>query len=174
MLNPAVDCPCNNQHRVRYALADELICQSLVATACARWSASLILAAMLLLGGPLLALAYQHKPGPVLRSTVAMCFLVGEIISVIVLAASGKFTVSTFIATAGLLPFLAIGSVASRYLHYLLDGPLLDHIVLRYAVISGAVVIIQAWQAPSGGPHIGVHNECAKWKNEADERWAIL
>lgn len=32
-------------------------------------------------GGPPLALAYQHKPGPVLRSTVAVCFLVGEVIS---------------------------------------------------------------------------------------------
>jgi uncharacterized membrane protein YfcA len=96
-------------------------------------------------GGPPLALAYQHKPGPVLRSTVAMCFLVGEIISVVVLAVSGKFTVTTLIATAALLPFLAIGSFASRYVHHRLDGPLLRYIVLGFAVVSGVIVIIQAW-----------------------------
>lgn len=32
-------------------------------------------------GGPPYALAYQHSPGPELRSTVAVCFLVGEVIS---------------------------------------------------------------------------------------------
>lgn len=45
-------------------------------------------------GGPPLALAFQHKAAPVLRSTVALCFLVGEVISVIVLAVSGKFTLA--------------------------------------------------------------------------------
>ncbi|HKT57245.1 MAG TPA: sulfite exporter TauE/SafE family protein [Microbacterium sp.] len=96
-------------------------------------------------GGPPLALAYQHKPGPILRSTVATCFLVGEVISVIVLAVSGKFTLTTLIATAALLPFLAVGSFASRYVHHRLDGPLLRYIVLGFAVISGIVVIVQAW-----------------------------
>lgn len=96
-------------------------------------------------GGPPLALAYQHKPGPILRSTVATCFLVGEVISVIVLAVSGRFTLTTLIATAALLPFLAVGSFASRYVHHRLDGPVLRYIVLGFAVVSGIVVIVQAW-----------------------------
>ncbi|QMU96898.1 sulfite exporter TauE/SafE family protein [Microbacterium esteraromaticum] len=96
-------------------------------------------------GGPPLALAFQHKAAPVLRSTVALCFLVGEVISVIVLAVSGKFTLGTLIATAALLPFLAVGSWASRFVHHRLDGPLLRYIVLGFAVVSGVVVIIQAW-----------------------------
>ena len=41
-------------------------------------------------GGPPLALVYQHRPAPVLRSTVAACFLIGEVISLGVLAISGK------------------------------------------------------------------------------------
>lgn len=96
-------------------------------------------------GGPPLALAFQHKAAPVLRSTVALCFLVGEVISVVVLAVSGRFTLGTLLATAALLPFLAVGSWASRFVHHRLDGPLLRYIVLGFAVVSGVVVIIQAW-----------------------------
>ena len=41
-------------------------------------------------GGPPLALVYQHRPAPVLRSTVAACFLIGEVISLVILAVSDK------------------------------------------------------------------------------------
>src|SRR5699024_7351163 len=95
-------------------------------------------------GGPPYALAYQHSPGPELRSTVAVCFLVGEVISLIVLAFSGQITAETMIATAWRLPFLAIGSFLSRYVHHRLDGPLLRCIVLGVAVVAGAIVIGQA------------------------------
>ena len=44
------------------------------------------------IGGPPLALLYQHAAGPVLRSTVAVCFLVGEVISLAVLALAGQIT----------------------------------------------------------------------------------
>jgi hypothetical protein len=38
------------------------------------------------ISGPPLALLYQHVQGPTLRSTVATCFLVGEIISLCILS----------------------------------------------------------------------------------------
>lgn len=95
-------------------------------------------------GGPPYALAYQHSPGPELRSTVAVCFLVGEVISLIVLAISGQVTVPVVLFTAAMLPFLAVGSFFSRYVHHRLDGPVLRYIVLGFAIVSGAVVIVQA------------------------------
>jgi len=95
-------------------------------------------------GGPPLALAYQHKSGPVLRSTVSLCFLVGEVISLVVLAISGKVTVGTLEMSVAMLPFLALGSYASRFLCHRLDGPLLRYIVLGFSSISGIVVILQA------------------------------
>ncbi|HEX7387787.1 MAG TPA: sulfite exporter TauE/SafE family protein [Castellaniella sp.] len=95
-------------------------------------------------GGPPLALAYQHKRGPVLRSTVALCFLVGEIISLIVLAFSGKITSDILLMSAGMLPFLALGSYASKFVHHRLDGPLLRYIVLGFSSLSGIAVILQA------------------------------
>jgi len=95
-------------------------------------------------GGPPYALAYQHSPGPELRSTVAVCFLVGEVISLVVLALSGQVTGATLQTTLIMLPFLAIGSFISRYVHHRLDGPVLRYMVLGFAIISGAIVIIQA------------------------------
>ena len=95
-------------------------------------------------GGPPYALAYQHSPGPELRSTVAVCFLVGEVISLIVLAISGQVTGPTMVFTAAMLPFLVVGSFLSRYVHHRLDGSLLRYIVLGFAIVSGAIVIVQA------------------------------
>ncbi|WP_413332006.1 sulfite exporter TauE/SafE family protein [Brevibacterium sp. GP-SGM9] len=95
-------------------------------------------------GGPPYALAYQHSPGPELRSTVAVCFLVGEVISIIVLAISGQVTGPVLLFTLTMLPFLAVGSFLSRYVHHRLDGPMLRYIVLGFAIVSGAVVIVQA------------------------------
>ena len=95
-------------------------------------------------GGPPYALAYQHSPGPELRSTVAVCFLVGEVISLIVLAISGQVTGATMLFTAAMLPFLIVGSFLSRYVHHRLDGSLLRYIVLGFAIVSGAIVIVQA------------------------------
>lgn len=95
-------------------------------------------------GGPPLALAYQHKKGAVLRSTVALCFLVGELISMVVLAIGGKVDAHTLVVSAQMLPFLALGSYASKFVHHRLDGALLRYIVLGFAIISGIVVILQA------------------------------
>ncbi len=95
-------------------------------------------------GGPPLALAYQHQRGPVLRSTVAACFLVGEILSLAVLGIGGQIDGGTLLAALALLPFLGLGSFASRFSHHRLDGPLLRYLVLAFAIVSGAVVIVQA------------------------------
>lgn len=95
-------------------------------------------------GGPPLALAYQHKNGPILRSTVALCFLVGEVISLVVLAVGGKVGSDTLLISAQMLPFLVLGSYASKFVHHRLDGPLLRYLVLGFSSISGIVVILQA------------------------------
>lgn len=95
-------------------------------------------------GGPPLVLAYQHRSGPMLRSTVAVCFLVGEVISLAVLGIGGQVDGGTLLAAVALLPFLALGSFASRFTHHRLDGPLLRYLVLSFAIVSGVVVIVQA------------------------------
>lgn len=95
-------------------------------------------------GGPPLALAYQHKPGNVLRSTVAACFLIGEVISLVVLAVGGKIEGRALLLSLALLPFLAIGSFGSKFTHHRLEGPVLRYTVLLFAIASGTAVILQA------------------------------
>lgn len=93
------------------------------------------------IGGPPLALTYQHQPAAVLRSTVAFCFVVGEVLSLAVLTATGRVDVEQITAALLLVPALAVGAVLSRWSHHRLDGPLMRRAVLGFALVSGAVVI---------------------------------
>lgn len=93
------------------------------------------------IGGPPLALLYQHAPAPILRSTVAICFLVGEIISLVVLAAAGRLGVEQLLAAVYLAPAVLLGSAASRYTHSRIGGPGLRLAVLVFAIVSGLFLI---------------------------------
>ena len=96
------------------------------------------------IGGPPLALLYQHAPGPVLRSTVATCFFVGEVISLVVLALMGMFQMAQASASLMLMPAVLLGSGLSGLIHARLGGSVLRYGVLGFAVISGAFLIIKA------------------------------
>lgn len=92
-------------------------------------------------GGPPLALLFQHRPGPVLRATIALCFLVGEIISLVLLTLAGQFQPHQWPWALALLPALAAGSVASRYVHHRLDARRMRLGVLSFALVSGVVLL---------------------------------
>lgn len=96
------------------------------------------------IGGPPLALAYQHASGPTLRSTVALCFLLGELVSLVALAVGGAVGGSLLLDAATLLPPLLVGAWLSRYVHHRLDGPLVRLVVLSFAVVSGIAVCLRA------------------------------
>lgn len=93
-------------------------------------------------GGPPLALVYQHKPAHVLRSTVALCFLVGEVLSITLLLITGEATPGQFVTAALLLPALAGGAILSRYVHHRLHGPRMRTAVQAFALVSGLVLLI--------------------------------
>ncbi|MBB3231770.1 sulfite exporter TauE/SafE family protein [Halomonas stenophila] len=93
-------------------------------------------------GGPPLALLYQHRPGPELRSTIACCFLVGELVSLAILAAAGKVQPDQLMWSLYLLVPLLVGSVASRAMHHRLDARRLRQGVLMFALVSGVVLMI--------------------------------
>ncbi|MCQ0969580.1 sulfite exporter TauE/SafE family protein [Paracoccus sp. TK19116] len=95
------------------------------------------------IGGPPLALLYQHAPGPVLRSTVATCFFVGEVISLVILALMGMFQIAQANAALTLMPAVLIGSGLSRLTHAHIKGPALRYGVLGFAVVSGIFLILR-------------------------------
>lgn len=95
------------------------------------------------IGGPPLALVFQHRPAPVLRSTVAVCFVVGEIISLALLIATGKTGTDQVRTAAYLMLAVFVGALLSRWVHHRLDGKLMRVFVLVFAIVSGAVVMLR-------------------------------
>ena len=95
------------------------------------------------IGGPPLALLYQHAKAPVLRATVAFCFLVGEVMSLIVLAISGRLGSEQLLAALYLTPSVLLGSAASRLAHHRIGGRGLRLAVLSFAIVSGLFLILR-------------------------------
>ncbi len=95
------------------------------------------------IGGPPLALVYQHHPAATLRSTMAACFLIGEILSLALLAGAGRVTWDQLLIAAGLMPALGAGAWLSHATHHRVDGPGLRALVLVFALVSGLVLVVQ-------------------------------
>lgn len=95
------------------------------------------------IGGPPLALLYQHAGAPVLRATVALCFFVGEVMSLIVLAISGRIGSEQLLAALYLTPPVLLGSAVSRLAHHRIGGRGLRLGVLTFAIASGLFLIIR-------------------------------
>jgi uncharacterized protein len=93
------------------------------------------------IGGPPLALVYQHHPAASLRANVAICFLIGELFSLAVLAAAGRLSSWQVEAAALFFPGLAIGALSSQIAHGGLDQRRLRLFVLGFAIVSGLVLI---------------------------------
>lgn len=97
------------------------------------------------IGGPPLALVFQHHEAAALRSSVAVCFLVGEVVSLVVLGVSGEIGSDQVLTALILVPAVLVGAIASRFTHHRLAGNRMRQVVLGIAVLSGLVVIVQAW-----------------------------
>ncbi|MGW8888628.1 TSUP family transporter [Streptomyces sp. NPDC055749] len=93
-------------------------------------------------GGPPLALVYQHRPPAELRSTVAACFLVGEVASLVLLFATGEGQAGDLGLAVALLPAIAAGAWLSRLVHHRLDARRMRLFVLVFALVSGLVLML--------------------------------
>jgi uncharacterized membrane protein YfcA len=94
-------------------------------------------------GGPPLALVYQHQPASVMRSTVAVCFLIGEVVSLVILFVAHRVEPFQLVAAVELLPFLILGSAASHAVHRRVTGRFLRAFVLLFASASGVVLVLR-------------------------------
>ncbi|MFF1556382.1 sulfite exporter TauE/SafE family protein [Streptomyces sp. NPDC058279] len=93
-------------------------------------------------GGPPLALVYQHRPPAELRATIAVCFLVGEVASLALLFATGQGHPGRLLPALLLLPALAVGAWLSRLVHHRLDARRMRLFVLGFALVSGVVLML--------------------------------
>ena len=96
------------------------------------------------IGGPPLAIAYQRRPGPELRSTLAMSFVLGSTISLAALWAAGHVRLDHLVFAGILFPGLALGLFLATKLTRFLDKGWLRPTVLGFAALSGAVAILRS------------------------------
>ena len=93
-------------------------------------------------GGPPLALIYQDRSGPEIRSTLAVAFVFGTGLSLIALFLSGRVGAGHAILTLQLLPGMLLGLFSTRWIAPLLDAFWLRPAVLVFAAASGLLVVI--------------------------------
>ncbi len=93
------------------------------------------------LGGTPLALVYQDRSGAELRSTLAISFVVGILMSLAGLWLAGKVEVRHALLALELLPCLLVGLWASRWVVERLDERWLRPTVLAFATVAGVAVV---------------------------------
>ena len=93
-------------------------------------------------GGPPLALVYQDRSGPEIRSTLAVAFVAGTGLSLIALFLSGRVGAEHALLTLQLLPGMLLGLFATRWIAPLFDASWLRPAVLLFAAASGLAVVI--------------------------------
>ncbi|WP_250564038.1 sulfite exporter TauE/SafE family protein [Sphaerisporangium fuscum] len=96
------------------------------------------------IGGPPMAIVYQHAKGPQIRATLAMYFFLAAAQSIAILAAVGKLPGRSVVAGAVLIPFMVAGFAASGPLRRFLDGGRVRAGVLVVASASAFVLIAQS------------------------------
>jgi len=95
------------------------------------------------IGGPPMALVYQHGSGARLRATLGAFFVAGALMSLAALAGVGRFGSTEMWLGAALVPGIVLGFTLSNRLTGLVDRGYTRPAVLTVAVMAGFGVIIQ-------------------------------
>lgn len=93
--------------------------------------------------GPPLALLYQHQPPHTVRATLAVCFVVGTLMSATALGLAGDLTLEQLTFTLVLLPGLLLGLGISHFVAPRVHPKVLRPAVLVFAGAAGIVAIAQ-------------------------------
>ncbi|HEV8565452.1 MAG TPA: sulfite exporter TauE/SafE family protein [Actinomycetota bacterium] len=96
------------------------------------------------IGGPALAVVYQRRPGAELRSTLAISFVVGLVLSFSALLLAGEVRGRNVLLGIELLPALALGLLTSPAVSRRIGAERLRPAVLTFAGAAGAFICIRA------------------------------
>lgn len=95
------------------------------------------------MGGPPMALLYQHEAGPRLRGTLAAFFSLGVVLSLAGLMAAGRFGWTEVRLAALLLPGVVIGFALSAWTAQRLDKRHTRLVVLVTSTAAGVLVVVK-------------------------------
>lgn len=94
------------------------------------------------IGGPPVALLYQHEGGPRMRSTLSAYFTIGALMSIAALALVGRFGRYELGATLVLIPGIVVGFLVSSRTAHWLDRGRTRLAVLWVSGASGVLLIV--------------------------------
>jgi len=98
------------------------------------------------IGGPPIALLYQHAPGSRLRGTLSAFFVIGGVMSLAAIAAVGRFGAAELAWGLCLVPGTVIGYAISNHVTPWLDRGFTRPAVLCVATAAGIGVLVrQLW-----------------------------
>jgi len=95
-------------------------------------------------GGPPMALIYQHERGPSVRGTMSAIFILGTIISITGLSWAGHFGTVELMLGLILMPGVLVGFCVSRYTAAWLDRRHTRPAILAVSAVSALVILIRA------------------------------
>ncbi|MBB6171272.1 hypothetical protein HNR23_001332 [Nocardiopsis mwathae] len=93
------------------------------------------------IGGPPMALLYQHEEAARVRGTLAAFFLIGVMMSLALLAAGGQLGAHEIRGGLALVPFLIAGFLAGRPLRRVVDAGRMRTALLAVVTVSGLVLV---------------------------------
>jgi uncharacterized membrane protein YfcA len=94
-------------------------------------------------GGPPVALLFQHHRGPIVRSTLGAYFALTATLSVVGYAVTGAITLDKALLALALLPAMLSGVWLSKHFHVLVDKHWLRPSVLALSAFAGTVAILR-------------------------------
>ena len=97
------------------------------------------------IGSPPLALVNQNRLGTELRSTLAISFVVGTVLSLVALFGVGRVREWHALFALELLPALLLGLLVSSFAIPLLDGRWMRPALLVFAACAAGVTIVRSY-----------------------------
>ncbi len=95
------------------------------------------------IGGPPVALLYQHDRGPTLRATLPRYFLVGSAITLVTLVVVGRLGRDELVRAAVLVPGMLVGLSGSRWLATHVDRRTARPFVLGLSALAAVSVLVK-------------------------------
>ena len=95
-------------------------------------------------GGPPMALTYQHSDVATMRSTMAAYFSIGSLLSIGALAIAGEIGIRQWQLALMLLPAVGLGVLTSRRYQDRLDPATIRPVVLVVCTIASVALLIEA------------------------------
>jgi uncharacterized membrane protein YfcA len=94
-------------------------------------------------GGPPVALTYQHDTPETMRATISTFFAVGALMSLVGLVLAGEVSRRSLELTAVLIPSVVLGIITARRIKHRLNADLVRPAILALCLLSATALLIR-------------------------------